>query len=134
MTTPDSNLQTTTPVTPKAPKPTPTKPTSVKPTAARPTPSNQGATVLKTTLVAGGILATLLGANLAARQDQLAAAPVITTSYATTTQGTQSVATLPNLPGTANLGSSDVNALLNMPLAPIPSIAIPTVTRSRSSR
>lgn len=108
-----------------------------KPATTRPTATNHGATILKTTLVAGGIVATLLGANLAARQDQLAATtPVNTAAYTADTQVAmpQSLATLPNLSATTEVGTAAINALLNMPLAPIPSIAIPSVTSSRSSR
>lgn len=98
---------------------------------AKPASANHGATILKTTLVAGGILATLLGANLAARQEQVAATPMaITSAY---TANTQAVAALPNLPAT-DLGTADATAVLNRPLAPIPSINIPSIARSQSSR
>lgn len=103
------------------------KPVTAKPAAA----ANRGATFLKTTLVVGGIWATLLGANLAARQEQGATTPTAVT--ATNTSNIQAVAALPNLPAT-DLGTTDANAVLNMPLAPIPSLILPAVTRSQSSR
>ena len=102
-----------------------------KPATAKPAPTNHGATILKTTLVAGGIIATLLGANLAARQDQVATTTTaVTAAY---TANTQAVAALPNL-ATSDAGTTDINTVLNMPLAPIPSIVVPAVTRSQSSR
>lgn len=107
------------------------------PNAAKPMTTNRGVTMLKTTLVAGSIIATLLGANLAAREEQ-ATTPKsrITTGYDTGAQfdSSQSVAVLPNLPA-PDLNTADVDALLNMPLAPIPSISLlAPVTSSRSSR
>ena len=114
---------------------------------AKPATSHQGATILKTTLVVSSIVATLAGANLIARQDQVAATtPAITVAYAAEVQATTPpVATVPNLPAATNLADPAVDKLLNTPLAPIPSITIPSVTkptitspapvtRSRSSR
>lgn len=104
----------------------------------KPSPLNSGVTILKTTLVVGSIVATLLGANLAALQEQAntagSAAPP--TGFAGgQLNPPRSLATLPNLPANSQLGEADIDALLNMPLAPIPSIAIPApMTRSRSSR
>lgn len=97
--------------------------------AAKPAQANRGATLLKTTLVAGGIIATLLGANLAARQDQLTTTAVT----ATYTTNPQAIAALPNL-SAIDQETTDTNAVLNMPLAPIPSITLPSVTTSQSSR
>lgn len=98
----------------------------------------RGVTVLKTTLVVGSIVATLLGANLAARQEQAnAAGPVVLGAGFAGDQfnSPRSLATLPNLSAYPQLGTADLNALLNMPLAPIPSLVIPApMTRSRSSR
>ena len=102
--------------------------TTAKP-AVKPAPAHQGATLLKTTLVAGAIIATLLGANLAAQQAQLTTTAVT----APNTMNTQAVAALPNLPAT-DQETTDTDAVLNMPLAPIPSITLPAVTSSQSSR
>lgn len=109
---------------------------TMKPATPKPSTPNRGATVLKTTLVVGSIVATLLGANLAARQDQLAATAAITTTATGSTLVTapQAVAAVPNLATATGVNPSASDALLNMPLAPIPSLTIPTVTRSQSSR
>lgn len=104
----------------------------------KPSTPQRGATILKTTLVVGSIVATLLGANLAARQEQANTAdPAVTAAEFAGGQfnSPRSLATLPNLPAATNLGTTDLNALLNMPLAPIPSLALPApMTRSRASR
>ncbi len=116
---------------------TPTKTVTAKGAGTmKPTAPNRGATLLKTTLVVGSIVATLLGANLAARQDQLAASAAITTTATGSTLVTapQAVAAVPNLATATGVNPSASDALLNMPLAPIPSLTIPTVTRSQSSR
>ena len=109
---------------------------SMKPATAKPTAANRGATVLKTTLVVGSMVATLLGANLAARQDQLAATAAITMAATGSTVFTapQAVAAVPNLAAATSIDTTASDALLNTPLAPIPSIAIPAVTSSKSSR
>lgn len=100
--------------------------------------TNWGATMLKTTLVAGSIMATLLGANLAARQEQAATlTPQFTVAQATGTTGQapRVLTAVPNLPAASNLNAVDLDKLLNQPLAPMPSIAPPApVARSRSSR
>ena len=100
--------------------------------------TNRGATILKTTLVAGSIMATLLGANLVARQEQAAAlTPQLTTAQAAgeTGQPPRPLAAVPNLPGASNLNTVDLDKLLSQPLAPVPSISLPApVARSRSSR
>lgn len=100
--------------------------------------TNRGATILKTTLVAGSIMATLLGANLVARQEQAAAlTPPFTTAQAAgeTGQPPQALAAVPNLPGASDLNAVDLDKLLNQSLAPIPAISFPApVARSRSSR
>jgi len=100
--------------------------------------TNRGATMLKTTLVAGSIIATLLGANLTAHQDETATlAAVSTTAQATGAigQAPQDLAAVPHLPAAVNLNSIDLEKLLNQPLAPIPALSLPApVARSRSSR
>lgn len=116
-----------------------TKPVgSQRPTAPHPKPGNRGATMLKSTLVVGSMVATLLGANLAARQEQAnAGEPRLATaeSSAPLFNTSRSLATLPNLQANSKLGRAEVDALLNMPLAPMPSLSIPApMTRSRSSR
>lgn len=106
--------------------------------ATRPSLANRGATILNTTLVIGSVIATLLGADLAARQEQantgspgLATAENRVAAFSTP----RSLATLPNLPAPSTLGHASVDTLLNMPLAPIPSIVLRApLTRSRSSR
>ena len=103
-----------------------------KPAATKLASAPYGATILKTTLVAGGIIATLLGANLAARQDQVATTTTTITTAAYTAN-TQAVAALPNLT-TSDTGTTATDAILNMPLAPIPSVSVPAVTSSQSSR
>ena len=117
----------------------PVKPAECQPSApTKPSTPQRGATILKTTLVVGSIVATLLGANLAARQEQAnTAGSAITVAGFAGGQfnSPRSLATLPNLPVNPNLGRADVDILLNLPLAPIPSLAIPApLTRSRSSR
>lgn len=113
--------------------------------------TNRGAVILKTTLVAGSIIATLLGANLAAHQEQavdqegaVSLAPVSTPAQVVgaIAQPPPSLAAVPNLTAVPALNSVDVDKLLNQPLAPIPTFSLPTpalalpvpVTRSRSSR
>lgn len=121
---------TTTPIIPTKRATTPLTGAS-KPAATKPASAHHGATILKTTLVAGGIIATLLGANLAARQDQVATtATTVTAAYKA---NTQAVAALPNLT-TSDTGTTETDAILNMPLAPIPSLSVPVVTSSQSSR
>ena len=102
----------------------------------KPTALNRGATLLKTTLVVGSMVATLLGAHLAARQDQIAATAVITTAATGSPVVTapQAVAAIPNLATTTGVDTTASDALLNTPLAPLPTIAIPAVTSSQSSR
>lgn len=111
---------------------------SQPPAPTKPSPTNRGATILKATLVAGSIVATLLGANLAARQDQanVAGSGLTAAGYTGAQFGLpRSLATLPNLPANSQLGAAEIDALLNIPLAPIPSITLPApMTRSRSSR
>ena len=102
----------------------------------KPTAPNRGATLLKTTLVVGSMVATLLGANLAARQDQIAATAAITTGAtgSTVVTASQAMAAVPNLATATGVDTTASDALLNTPLAPIPSIALPAVTRSKSSQ
>lgn len=107
--------------------------------AAKPVTANRGATILKTTLVAGSIVATLLGADLMARQDQsgaTATAPVAAHAASAEVNAPQPrSATVPNLAAVPNLNASEINRLLNTPLAPIPSrSSLAPLTRSRSSR
>lgn len=138
----EKNGAKTTLLNPSMPKTPPTKTGEAK--LATP---HHGATILKTTLVVSSIVATLAGANLIARQDQVAATtPAITVAYAAEVQAiAPPVATVPNLPAATNLADPTVDKLLNTTLAPIPSITIPSVTkptitspapvtRSRSSR
>jgi hypothetical protein len=127
-------------------KPTTTPKTGTPTPQAKPATAKRGATLLKTTLVISSIVATLMGANLAAQRDQ--SATVLTTTDFTTTA---SVASAPAriVPGNVflarpqqpvtvpNLATTDttIDQLLNPQLAPIPTIKMPTVvTRSRSSR
>lgn len=124
-------------------KPTVTKPLVTKPSAtptggaptkAKPTTSNRSANLLKSALVGGSLVATIMGANLAAQKDQAVttlATTSITAGVSTTQSGNpQQVATVPNL-----ATDSTLDNLLNTQLAPIPTINIPTVvTSSRSSR
>lgn len=109
-----------------------------RPTAPRPNPGHRGAVMLKSTLVVGSIVATLLGANLAARQEQANAAGTnvsVAGDVGFQFNSPRSLATLPNLQANSKLGGAEVDALLNLPLAPIPSLSIPApMTRSRSSR
>lgn len=98
--------------------------------------TNQGAAILKTTLVAGSIIATLLGANLVAHRDQAATlTPLFTSDHVADVKGQlpQSLAAVPNLPAASDLNGVAVDKLLNQPLAPIPALSLP-VARSRSSR
>lgn len=100
--------------------------------------TNRGATILKTTLVAGSIMATLLGANVVARQEQTTTlTPQLTTAPAAgeTGQAPRPLAAVPHLPGASNLNTVDLDKLLNQSLAPIPALSLPApVARSRSSR
>lgn len=105
--------------------------------AKRPT-TNHGATILKAVVVAGSLVATILGANLAAQRDQatpaLAGATFPNQSGFT---GSNSVRTLGQVAGVPNLPTANANLeqLFNRPLAPIPNITLPSITaRSRSSR
>lgn len=123
------------------------KPAVATPSGAK-AQTNRSVTMLKTTLVVSTIAATLMGANLAARHDQMAVmTPAVTTAYAAdaTVDAPQPFAGVPNLPATTNLDQAELDSLLNKPLAPIPSLSIPSisipsgtlqtpVTRSRSSR
>jgi len=105
--------------------------------AKRPSP-NQGATMLKAAVVAGSLVATILGANLAAQQEQatpaLAEASFPTQSGFT---GSSVVRTLGQVAGVPNLppATASVEQRFNRPLAPIPNMIVPSITaRSRSSR
>lgn len=127
-------------------KPATTQKTGTPTPQAKPTTGKRGATLLKTTLVISSIVATLMGANLAAQRDQTATA--LTTTDFTTSASVASVPARivpgnvflarPQQPVTVpNLATTDatLDQLLNSQLAPIPTINIPTVvTRSRSSR
>lgn len=132
----------TPPITPPRPRPPQGKPAvsgngGSPANAKRPT-TNQGATILKAVVVAGSLVATILGANLAAQQDQanpaLAGASFPNQSGFT---GSNSVRTLGQVAGVPNLPGANASLaqLFNRPLAPIPNITMPSITaRSRSSR
>ena len=124
-------------MTPTATKTATTKSAALqKPVAPKPATPNRGATQLKLTLVVGSIVATLMGANLAARQDQSVTTAAITMATTDSTEVTaaQAVAAVPHLASSIKVDTTASDAVLNTPLAPIPSITLPVVTSSQSSR
>ena len=107
-------------------KPTTTKKTGTPTPQAKPTTTMRGATLLKTTLVISSIVATLMGANLAAQRDQ--AVTVLTTTDFTAPARAVSgnvLFTKPQQPvNVPNLATTDttLDQLLNTQLAPIPTV------------
>jgi hypothetical protein len=112
----------------------PARSVTAKPAAGKPAAGNRSANLLKSAVAVGAIVATLVGAEMAAQNDQGASAVGTTyttsnTVYAVT--GAQQIATVPNL----TVDDATLDQILNAQLAPIPSITIPSVTAtSRSSR
>lgn len=115
-------------------------------TSVRGAQANQGVrtTLLKTSLVAGSILATLWGAHLLGQVDAGQAgmgSSSTTTVLAAPVQQPVPQAFVPNLAQGSNaIDAPNLDMLLNLELPAIPTIQIPAarsqtaVTRSRSSR
>lgn len=112
----------------------PRPPKSMRPATAKSSVNNRGATLLKSAVAVGAIVATLVGAQTLAQTDQAISA--VSTTYTVdngvlTVTGSQQVATVPNL----TVDNATLDQILNSQLAPIPNITMPRVTaRSSSSR
>lgn len=127
-------MMTTTTISNRPEKKVAVSPKASTPTKSQSTNPNRSALLLKSAVVIGSIVATILGANLAAQEDQSIATVVSSTSTASTASSSlgapQQVAAVPNLAGNPAL-----DAVLNTQLAPIPTINIPAVvSTSQSSR
>jgi len=124
----------TTTINQRAEKKVTTAPHLKTATKGQSTSPNRSALFLKSVVVVGSIAATLWGANLATQADQTPVSVVNNMATASTNRtfqrASQPVIAIPNLTTATTLETA-----LNVQLAPIPTVSIPSVvTTSQSSR